>query len=105
MTHEEFLYQLGLSREEFRDLLQKFSYFLGTLNEAQKDAVRRSNPTIAEAARSFGPEVTPEELEKILAGMLDGIEFVLFGCFSGRLVNPNLWRPSAPHQTKPEKPK
>jgi len=105
VTKHEFLDQLGLSSEEFRDLLQKFSSFLGTLNEAQRDAVRRSNPSIAEAARTFGPEVTPAELEKILEGMLDGVEFVLFGCFSGRLVNPNLGRSIAPHQPKPEKPK
>ncbi len=100
MTEQEFLDQLGLSREEFRDLLQKFRVFLETLNESQKDTVRRSNPTIAEAARSFRPEMTPVELEEILAGLLGRIDFVLFGCFSGERVNPNRGRSIDPKPPK-----
>ena len=60
MTRQEFLGEVGLSNDEFRDLIQKFVSFLEPLNEAQRDAIHRSLPTIAEAARSLGPDVTQE---------------------------------------------
>ena len=105
MTKQEFLDRLGLSSEEFRDLMQKFVYFLEPLNEAQRDAVRRSMPTIAEAARSSGPNVTPEQLGEILIGILEGIEFVVLGCHSIRVMNLNPRRSIAHQRPKPKKPK
>ncbi len=105
MRKQEFLDRLGLSSEEFRDLIQKFVYFLEPLNEAQKDAVRRSMPTIAEAARSLGPNVTPEQLGEILLEILEGIEFVVLGCHSIRVMNLNPRRSIAPHQPKTKEPK
>lgn len=103
MTRQEFLDRLGLSSEEFRDLMQKFVYFLESLNEAQRDAVRRSMPTIAEAASSLGPNVTPEQLGEILREILKGIDFVVLGCHSINVMNLNPRRSIAPHQ--PEQPK
>lgn len=105
MTKREFLDQLGLSSEEFRDLIQRFVYFLEPMNEAQRNAVRRSMPTIAEAARSFGPKVTQERLGEILVEILDGIDFVVLGCHSIRMMNLNPGRSIAPPPHKPDKPK
>ncbi|HSY36477.1 MAG TPA: hypothetical protein VK814_12055 [Acidobacteriaceae bacterium] len=105
MTKREFLDQLGLSSEEFRDLMQKFVYFLEPLNEAQRDAVRRSMPTIAEAASSLGPDLTQDQLGEILIGILEGIDFVVLGCHSFKTMNINPGSSIAPHQHKPEKPK
>jgi hypothetical protein len=62
-------------------------------------------PTIAESASSFGPKVTPEQLEKILAGILEGIEFVILGCYTGDVKKLNPRRPIASHPPKTGKPK
>jgi len=102
MTKREFLHELGLSSEEFRDLIQKFVYFLEPMNEAQRDAVRRSMPTITEAASSFGPDVSQERLGEILGEILEGIDFVVLGCHSIRKSNLSPGRSIAPHQHKPE---
>jgi hypothetical protein len=102
MTKREFLDQLGLSSQEFRDLMQKFVYFLEPLNEVQRDAVRRSMPTITEAASSFGPDITQERLGEILREILEGIDFVVLGCHSIRKMNLSPGSSSAPHQHKPE---
>jgi hypothetical protein len=104
MTKQEFLEGLGLSSEEFRDLMQKFGDFVESLNEAQQGVVRRSMPTVAETSRSFGPKMTPKDLERVLAGLGDN-EFVMWGCFSGLERYPNPGRPIAPHPPKPKKPK
>jgi hypothetical protein len=105
VTKKEFLDHLRLSSEEFSDLMGKYVLFLESLNEAQREAVRRSMPSITETARSFGPKMTPEDLEKVLAGILGGIEFVMWGCFSGLERYPNAGRPVAPHPPKPKKAK
>ena len=62
MTQKQLLKLLGLTSEEFRDLLQKFADFQKSLNPAQRDAVERSMPTIAQARRSLGGDLTPEQL-------------------------------------------
>lgn len=105
MTRRELLDQLGLTSDEFRDLMQKFVYFLEPMNEAQQDAVRRSMPTIAEAARSFGPRVNEEQLGEILREILRDIDVMVLGCHFIRVMNQNLQGSSAPHQSNPEKPK
>ena len=105
MTKREFLDQLGLSNEEFRDLIRKFVHFLEPMNEAQRDAVRRSMPTIAEAAKSFGPDVTQDSLGEMLVEILEGIDFVVLGCHSIRKMNRNPGRSSAPDQDERERPK
>jgi hypothetical protein len=89
MTKEEFLSRLGLSSHEFRELVRKFIHFLDRLTEAERAAVLRSMPTIAEAARSFGPDVTSDELGNILKEILEGIDIVALGCHSFGEMNPN----------------
>jgi hypothetical protein len=102
MTKQEFLDKLGLGSGEFRDLMQQFIRFLEPLNEAQRNAVWRSMPTIAEAANSFGPDVTQDQLGEILVEILEGIDFVVLGCHFIRVMNPNPRSSSAPHPHKPE---
>jgi len=104
MTKQEFLDEVGLSTHEFRDLIQKFVDFLEPLNEAQKDAIHRSLPTIAEAARSMGPNVTEQRLGEILGEILEGIDYVTLNCHSISVMNLDPRR-SIAHQHKPEEPK
>ena len=104
MTKQEFLNEVGLSNDEIRDLMQKFVCFLEPLSEAQRDAVHRSLPTIAEAARSFGPDVTRERLSEILKEILEGIDYVMLNCHAIRVMNLDPRRSIAPHQHEPEKP-
>jgi len=105
MTRQEFLGEVGLSNDEFRDLIQKFVSFLEPLNEAQRDAIHRSLPTIAEAARSLGPDVTQERLGEVLKEILKGIDYVTLNCHAIQVMNLDPRRSVAPHQHKPEKPK
>lgn len=66
MTPEEMLRHLKLSQSELHDLLQKAKRFLDSLNAAQLDAVRRSMPTAEAAARTLGPDVTADDLQRFL---------------------------------------
>jgi hypothetical protein len=70
MTRDEMLKRMKLTDEEFKDLIHKFRNFNNSLNEHQREVVTRSLPTVAVAAKSFGPDVTAGELEKLL-----GIDF------------------------------
>ncbi len=65
MNQEEMLKELGLSREEFNDLLAKFRTFMASLDERQHATVRRSLPDMAEALASFGGDATPDDLRKL----------------------------------------
>jgi hypothetical protein len=66
MTQDEMLRHLALSRPELHDLVRKSMAFLETLNPAQQEAVRRSIPTADAAARTLGPDVTAEDLRRLL---------------------------------------
>jgi hypothetical protein len=66
MTQKEFLKSIGLTREEFSDLLQKYAAFEKQLNPAQLAAVMRSMPTRSQALRSLGGELTAEQLNKLV---------------------------------------
>lgn len=64
MNRDELLKELGLSGEEFQDLLRKFDAFLASLDENQQAVVKRSLPTIADALKVLGPGVNEAELLK-----------------------------------------
>jgi hypothetical protein len=51
--------------------------------------VRNSMPTAAEAVSSSGPNLTPDQLNQILMGILEGYEFVVLSCHSIRVQNTN----------------
>jgi hypothetical protein len=67
MTHNEMLAELGLTNEEFTDLLQKLDTFHKSLTKAQRAVIVRSLPTAAAAAATFGHSVTAEQLQKLIA--------------------------------------
>lgn len=67
MNREELLKALGLSSEEFHDLLKKFDAFFSSLNKNQQVIVRRSLPTVAQALSALRPDVSEAELEKFFA--------------------------------------
>ncbi len=82
MTHDEMLKQLGLSREEHKQLISRFSDFYSTLNESQKTVIRRTMPTAEQAARSFGPGTTVEHVQSLCATEAGGS--VLMAVANGR---------------------
>jgi hypothetical protein len=64
MKREELLKALGLSSEEFHDLLGKFNSFLNSLNKNQQEVMRRSLPTIGQALHALRPDVSEKDLEE-----------------------------------------
>jgi hypothetical protein len=65
MTHPEMLKKLGLSAEEHKELMSKFSTFYSSLSESQKTVVRHTMPSAEQAAKSFGPGVTVEHVQSL----------------------------------------
>jgi hypothetical protein len=61
------LKKLGLTIEEFRDLIQKLDTLNKSLNPAQRAVIERSFPTAAAAATTFGQDVTAAQLQSLLA--------------------------------------
>lgn len=67
MTRAELLKKMKLKDdEELKDLLQKFRSFSKSLNKRQRAVVSRSLPTLARAAKTFGPGITATDLKKHL---------------------------------------
>jgi len=79
MTHEAMLKKLGLTEAQFGDLLKKHADFMNNLDTAQQKAVKRSMPTLTEAAASFGPNASVADLRALIkkhkpsVGTLSGI--------------------------------
>ena len=70
MTRDEMLKRMKLTDEELKDLIHKCKNFHNSLNEHQRAVVTHSLPTVTAAAKTFGPDVTAEDLKKNL-----GIDF------------------------------
>jgi len=66
MTRDEMLKKSGLTEAEFRELVEKFRSFHGSLNSAQRAAVNRWLPSAERIAASFGPALTVEKLAENL---------------------------------------
>ena len=62
MTRSQMLKQMGLTEHQFKHLMESFSKFYNGLDAAQKAVVRRSLPSLAQAAKTFGPDVQPGEM-------------------------------------------
>lgn len=71
-TREELLRRLGLTDKELRDFLSKFMAFYRSLNEPQKRVIERTLPTLEQAARSFGPDVTVQDIEALVGSEVPG---------------------------------
>lgn len=62
MNREDMLKQLGVSQQQFQDLLQKFEAFFSSLDAQQQQVVKTSMPTVEEAVAAFGAEVKESHL-------------------------------------------
>ncbi len=59
------LKQLGVSQQQFKDLLQKFQNFHNSLDEQQRKVVQSSMPNLKQAAAAFGPDVKEDDLHQL----------------------------------------
>lgn len=67
MTHDEMLKGLNLKHDELVDLLTKFESFHSSLNPQQQQVINSSLPSAVDAAKSFSPNVTPQNLQQLLS--------------------------------------
>lgn len=67
MTHDDMLKGLNLQNDELVDLLTKFERFHSSLNPRQQKVIDSSLPTAVAAAKTFSPNVTPENLQQLLS--------------------------------------
>jgi len=67
MTRDEMLKKLGITNEEFKDLVHKLEKLYLSLTESQRVVFVRSFPTAASAAASFGKDVTSDQLQRLFA--------------------------------------
>lgn len=68
MTREEMLKRLGVTEAELRDFLHRFSQFAASLDPKQRAMLERSMPSMEEARKAFGPDVSEEDLLKLFGG-------------------------------------
>lgn len=66
MNRADMLTALGLSDHEFTDMLQKFNNFMASLDAKQKNIIQASIPSAAQAAASFGPNVSPADVQNLV---------------------------------------
>jgi hypothetical protein len=72
MTREEMLNRMGLTSEEFKDLMLKLAQLRASLNDRQRAVLDRSLPTHSTAAKTFGADVTAGDLQKLLKAEQEG---------------------------------
>lgn len=65
MTRNELLARMGLTEKQLMELLHKFRHFYKSLDPKQKSVVKHSLPTLEAAAKSFGPDVTVDDLHEL----------------------------------------
>lgn len=75
MTRNEMLKRMGLREDQLIHLLESFSRFYNSLDAAQKKVVNRSLPTLERAAKTFGPDVNPVEIQKYFDTNASGATF------------------------------
>ena len=63
---EQILLEMGLTNKEVREMEAKFAELARTLDPAQREALKKSTPTAAAAAKTLGPDVTAERLLEFL---------------------------------------
>ena len=66
MNRADMLAALGLSDYEFTDMLQKFNNFMASLEANQQKVIQASIPSAAQAAASFGPSVSPADVQNLV---------------------------------------
>ncbi|HEY4930948.1 MAG TPA: hypothetical protein VII23_05195 [Terriglobales bacterium] len=66
MNRADMLAALGLSDYEFTDMLQKFNSFMASLDANQQKVIQASIPSAAQAAASFGSNVSPADVQNLV---------------------------------------
>lgn len=69
MTREKMLDRMGITDEDFRDYLGKYSTFLNSLKHGQQEFhyAHAGRSTVEEVAKSLGPDVTAKDIERLFA--------------------------------------
>jgi|HubBroStandDraft_1064217.scaffolds.fasta_scaffold75485_2 hypothetical protein len=67
MTRSEMLKHLGLTDEEFQNLLLKFRVFYASLTASERAVVNRLIPKFKHVAGLFGGDVSRDDMKKFLA--------------------------------------
>ena len=65
MSKEQLLKALGVTESELQSLLEKIQAFLATLEPKEKELYLRSQPTLQEALKAFGPSATEVDLQQL----------------------------------------
>jgi hypothetical protein len=78
----ELLRDIGLSDEELTEIQSKMAELIGSLDQHQLDALKRSLPSAEEAAATLRPEVTAERLTEFMRAHSPRGAAVLV-CFNG----------------------
>lgn len=78
MTRDEMLRRLGLTELELEDLLDKYRQFHKSLSDRQRVVMTRSLPSVEEAIRSFGPDVTVDDMQILLDPNSTGAMFSMY---------------------------
>ena len=66
MNRQEMLEKMHLTPEQFTGLLEQFLQFYNLLDQDQQRVMQRSMLPLERAARTFGPGVTPGDIEKLV---------------------------------------
>jgi hypothetical protein len=90
MTQDEFLKRIGLTHEEFVDLVRKFNKFARSLSKTQMMAVEGSMLPLSDAARTFDPDLSENDFADIVDAMVKTVKPtpVMF-IHWGAIFNPN----------------
>jgi hypothetical protein len=80
MTRDEMLKKLGLTQEENDELMSKFAKFLQSLTPNQKRVFLDLMPRTDDVVKSFGPDVTIEQLQTLATpeALAAGVHFFAF---------------------------
>jgi hypothetical protein len=79
MTSDEMLKRMGFTdRGMLDELLAKYQKFHDDLKPEQQTVLKRSLPSIEEAAKSFGPDVTPKDLQALFDPSSSGAMFSMY---------------------------
>lgn len=78
MTRDEMLKRMGLTSDGLNDLLKQYREFHDKLKPEQQSVLKRSLPSLEDAAKSFGPDVTPKDLQDLFDPTSSGAMFSMY---------------------------
>ena len=88
MTDQEILNKIGLSTEQLGEFFRKFNVFVNTLSSKERQMFLHSLKSPQEAAAELGPDVKPEQLQKLLESYAPERSVLCFACVGNPLPPP-----------------